>query len=79
MHAHPAADRLLDLEQLLPGLIAQGLIAQPLADQVLTRYRTSSLDPVHPLVFLAAQQLPDLTRPGKTLTLEHLTAWLAQQ
>ena len=79
MHAHPAADRPLDLEQLLPGLIAQGLIAQPLADQVLTRYRTSSLDPVHPLVFLAAQQLPDLMRPGKTLTLEHLTAWLAQQ
>ncbi|NNA35896.1 Flp pilus assembly complex ATPase component TadA [Pseudomonas lundensis] len=79
MHAHPAADRPLDLEQLLPGLVAQGLIAQPLADQVLTRYRTSSLDPVHPLVFLAAQQLPDLMRPGKTLTLEHLTAWLAQQ
>ena len=36
MHAHPAADRPLDLEQLLPGLIAQGLIAQPLADQVLS-------------------------------------------
>ncbi len=79
MHAHPAADRPLDLEQLLPGLVAQGLIARPLADQALNRYRTTCHDPVHPLVYLATQQLPDLTRPGKTLTLEHLTAWLAQQ
>lgn len=41
------------------------------------RYRAAPNNGVHPLIFLAAQQFADLSRPGKTLTLETLTAWLA--
>ncbi|KVV07580.1 MULTISPECIES: GspE/PulE family protein [unclassified Pseudomonas] len=71
-------DRPLDLEPLLPGLLAHGLITPTHADQALKRYRAAPNNGVHPLIFLAAQQFADLSRPGKTLTLETLTAWLAR-
>ena len=73
------ADRPLDLKQLLPGLLAQGRLAPLCAEQVLKTYRESSYTHMHPLVFLAERQLSDLSRPGKWLDLETLTAWLAHQ
>jgi len=58
-------DRPLDLEPLLPGLLAHGLITPTHADQALKRYRAAPNNGVHPLIFLAAQQFADLSRPGK--------------
>jgi len=77
--APPAADRLLDLNDLLRDLVAQGRLQQETAEQCMTLRRSTAASQQHPLEFLAAQQLDDLTRPGKKLDLETLTLWLAEQ
>ena len=73
-----APDRQLDLNDLLRELIAQGKVAQDSAEQCLTIRRSAVNNQQHPLEFLAAQHLDDLSRPGKTLDLEYLTTWLAE-
>jgi general secretion pathway protein E len=72
-------DRWLDLNDLLRELVTQGFIDQNSAEDALTLRRTSANIQLHPLEFLAAQQLEDLKRPGRKLDLETLTVWLAQQ
>jgi general secretion pathway protein E len=75
----PSTERLLDLNDLLRDLVLQGRIAQENAEQCLAIRRSASNPQLHPLEFLAAQQLADAQRPGKKLDLETLTAWLAEQ
>ena len=77
--APSAADRFLDLNELLRDLVAQGRLLQETAEQCLTLRRNTAASQQHPLEFLAAQQLDDLIRPGKKLDLETLTVWLAEQ
>ncbi len=74
--ASPAQDRTLDLNDLLRELVSQGRLAQETAEQCLAIRRSSNTQ-LHPLEFLAAQQVDDLSRPGKKLDLEGLTVWLA--
>ena len=74
-----AQDRLLDLNDLLRDLVAQGHLLQETAEQCLTLRRSAANAQQHPLEFLASQQLDDLKRPGKKLDLESLTLWLAEQ
>ncbi len=76
--AQPAQDRLLDLNDLLRELVAHGRLDQDGAEQCLSLRRTAANPQQHPLEFIAAQQLADLSRPGKTLDLETLTVWLAE-
>ena len=76
--AQPPQDRLLDLNDLLRELVAHGRLDQDGAEQCLSLRRTAANPQQHPLEFIAAQQLTDLTRPGKTLDLETLTVWLAE-
>ncbi|OEC36817.1 general secretion pathway protein E [Pseudomonas cuatrocienegasensis] len=76
--AQPPQDRLLDLNDLLRELVAHGRLDQDGAEQCLSLRRTAANAQQHPLEFIAAQQLADLTRPGKTLDLETLTVWLAE-
>ena len=75
----PAQDRFLDLNDLLRELVAQGRLPQDAAEQCMALRRSASNAQQHPLEFIAAQQLDDLTRPGKKLDLETLTVWLAEQ
>jgi len=77
--ASPTQDRWLDLNDLLRELVAQGRLAQDTAEQCLAIRRSSSNAQLHPLEFLAAQQVDDLSRPGKKLDLEGLSVWLAEQ
>ncbi|WP_313010423.1 GspE/PulE family protein [Stutzerimonas nitrititolerans] len=77
--APSAADRFLDLNDLLRDLVAQGRLLQETAEQCLTLRRGTTASQQHPLEFLAAQQLDDLARPGKKLDLETLSLWLADQ
>ncbi|MDE1168551.1 MAG: ATPase, T2SS/T4P/T4SS family [Pseudomonas sp.] len=72
-------DRWLDLNDLLRELVSQGFITQDSAEYALTARRTTRNSQLHPLEFLASQQIDDLSRPGKSLDLENLTLWLAQQ
>ncbi|MGO4001390.1 GspE/PulE family protein [Pseudomonas fluorescens] len=72
-------DRWLDLNELLRALIAQGFLSQEAAEQTLSARRDPANSQLHPLEFLASQQLADRHRPGQHLDLESLTLWLAQQ
>ena len=75
----PAQDRFLDLYDLLRELVAQGRLPQDAAEHCMALRRSASNAQQHPLEVIAAQQLDDLTRPGKKLDLETLTVWLAEQ
>lgn len=75
--ASHAQDRWLDLNDILRELVAQGRVSQESAEQCMVLRRASSNAQLHPLEFLAAQQVEDLQRPGKKLDLEGLTLWLA--
>ena len=77
--ASTSVDRLLDLNDLLRDLVAQGRLSQDVAEQCMALRRSTAANQQHPLEFLAAQQLDDLKRPGKKLDLETLTQWLAEQ
>ncbi len=77
--ASSSTDRLLDLNDLLRDLVAQGRLSQDVAEQCMTLRRSTAANQQHPLEFLAAQQLEDQKRPGKKLDLETLTLWLAEQ
>ncbi|GLK87621.1 GspE/PulE family protein [Pseudomonas turukhanskensis] len=70
-------DRTLDLNDLLRELVSQGRVAQDTAEQLMAIRRSSSNTQMHPLEFIAAQQVDDLSRPGKKLDLETLAIWLA--
>ena len=71
-------DRWLNLNDLLPTLLAQGMLSQACADKVLARQRQSHNNALHPLEWLAEQQLKHPQHPGLTLDLETLSEWLAQ-
>ena len=77
--ASAAPDRWLDLNDILRDLVAQGRLAQEQAEQCMMLRRSSGNTQLHPLEFLAAQQVDDLQRPGRKLDLEGLTLWLANQ
>ncbi|MEE8876457.1 GspE/PulE family protein [Pseudomonas helleri] len=79
MRNAPPHDQWLTLKQLLPVLLAQGRLRQSCAEHALISSREPLNAPLHPLVFLANQQLADPSRPGKHLDLETLTAWLADE
>ncbi|WP_416421920.1 GspE/PulE family protein [Pseudomonas sp. App30] len=72
-------DRWLDLNELLRDLVDQGFISQDSAEHAMAARRALHNTQLHPLEFIASQQLDDRSRPGKALELEQLTLWLAQQ
>jgi general secretion pathway protein E len=65
----------LSLATLVQDLNADGC----LTDADLVRIGLSSKIKVHPLVFLAEQQIPDAAAAGKLLTMERLLAWLGNR
>ncbi|MET1079268.1 MAG: ATPase, T2SS/T4P/T4SS family [Pseudomonas sp.] len=73
-----AQDRQLDLNDVLRELVSRGRLSQETAEQCMAVRRSSANAQLHPLEFLAGQQLDDLGRPGKKLDLESLTLWLAE-
>ena len=75
--ASSTQDRTLDLNDILRELMAQGRVSQEQAEQCLMLRRGAENAKLHPLEFLAAQQVDDLLYPGKKLDLEGLTVWLA--
>ncbi len=68
----------LELGQVLPALVEDGLLSAEQAGHVRSSIRPGQVD-LHPLVMIANQKLPYLLQPGKNLTLEQLTEWLAKQ
>lgn len=76
--ASSSADRWLDLGDILRELVSQRRIDQQTAEQCLLLRRGSANPQQHPLEFLAAQSVDDLSRPGRKLDLDSLTRWLAE-
>jgi general secretion pathway protein E len=72
-----AVDRTLNLRSLLDDLVADGRIGQEDGNGIAGAVRTREQSAMHPLAYIASQQLADRSRPGKTLDLEALTEWLA--
>ncbi len=71
------ADRLLDLRAALTELQRSSRISQDDVNRVLGSTRTQEETAMHPITYLATQQLHDLTREGKILDELGLTAWLS--
>ena len=74
------ANRKLDLESVLAALVEDGLMSTTDADKVRgdVRIARGGLE-LHPLVVIANLKLYNQAQSGKTLTLESLTEWLAEQ
>ena len=70
-------DRVLDLRGLIQDLVADGRMKQVDANVLLGASRTREQAIMHPLAYIATQNLEDVRRPGKTLDGDTLTEWLA--
>lgn len=79
--AIPGSDRPLELADFLTTLVAQGRMSQDSAEQLVTLRRAAVGDTakLHPLAFIAGQNVDDLGRPGKTFDLDSLSRWLASE
>jgi general secretion pathway protein E len=73
------ADRVIDLRNLLLDLQEDGLIAKEDGERLMITPRTKEQAAQHPLVFVAAQSLPDQRRQGKHLTIDSLVEWLGEK
>ncbi|TDX99366.1 GspE/PulE family protein [Thiohalophilus thiocyanatoxydans] len=71
-------DRHLNLHELIHALVEDGRLDKKNSDEFLIPARTGRLE-IHPLVIISQQEWDDLARPGKKLTLEALTQWLAER
>jgi len=70
MRLSPCHDQWRDLTDLLGAGHAQNRLPQGCTEQVLIAWRQASNAALHPLVFLAEQQLCDPSRAGKTSILK---------
>jgi general secretion pathway protein E len=70
-------DRVLDLRSVLMDLVADGRVKQEEVNLLLGATRTREQAMMHPLVYIASQNLEDLHRPGKVLDGDALTEWMA--
>lgn len=70
-------DRVLDLRGLINDLVADGRMKQADANMLLGASRSREQAIMHPLSYIASQNLDDVQRPGKILDGLTLTEWLA--
>ncbi len=70
-----SADRPLTLAYLVHALHRDGR----LSDVDMLRFSKATLRGVHPLVFLADQNIADQSRPGKQLDMDSLLQWLGER
>lgn len=72
-------DRVLDLRGVLMDLSADGRIKHEDVNILLGANRTREQAIMHPISYIATQNLEDLKRPGKTVDADALTEWLAEK
>ncbi len=70
-------DRFLDLRGLIQDLIRDNRLSQEDGNRMLGMSRSHEQAIMHPLNYIATQNIEDLERPGKLLDAEILTQWLA--
>ncbi|GAB1260702.1 GspE/PulE family protein [Aurantivibrio plasticivorans] len=74
-----AADRVVDLRSLLNDLVSDGLMSNEDANLLAGATRTREQAAMHPLVYVASEQIADQTRPTKHLDIETLSQWFAEK
>ena len=74
----PAGEHLLTLNEVLDWLVEDKLVAAESCEE-LKKERRYYRGAMHPLVIVADQKWRQATPPGKVLTLELLTEWLAKR
>jgi general secretion pathway protein E len=72
------AERALDLRIVMDDLLRDRRISQPDHVRVLNSQRSKEQTTLHPLTYIAAQNLVDATQPSVRLTIDELLQWLAQ-
>lgn len=78
--AQPAvAQQVLDLRNVVGDLVADGRLTQEDGNVLLGSNRTQKQTAMHPLAYIATQNVEDASRPGKTLDGESLTHWMADR
>lgn len=70
-------DRFIDLRGLIQDLIRDNRLSQEDGNRLLGMSRSHEQAIMHPLNYIASQNIEDLERPGKLLDAETLTQWLA--
>ena len=76
---HSSSDQALSLIDVVKDLVDDGRIEASLSEQFLIPARNTNLLDISPLVIISQQEWDDLKNPGKKLTLEVLTQWLADK
>ena len=71
------AERVLDLRTVLTDLAADGLVSQEEVNIVLGASRTREQSAMHPLTYIASQNLENQIDEGKTLDELTLTGWVS--
>lgn len=71
-------DRFLDLRGVIQDLIRDNRMSREDGNRLLGMSRTHEQAIMHPLNYVASQNVEDLERPGKLLDIEVLTQWLAK-
>jgi len=78
-HFHSAGDQSLSLTKVVQDLVKDGRLKESLSEQFLIPARNTSTLDISPLVIISQQEWEDLKHPGKTLTLDVLSEWLAEK
>ena len=72
------SDHKLTLDQVLHGLVADGVVSKKDADSLQHNHHATRSG-LHPLIVIAEQKWKSAKQPNKLLHLEALTEWLAQK
>ena len=75
--SYSSSDQPLVLADVVKSLVDDGRIDASLSEQFLIPARNTSILDISPLVIISQQEWDDLKNPGKKLTLEALSQWLA--
>ena len=74
--SHSTHEKKLELQEVLKRLVRDNLIREQEAQDLLAS-RPRKWQEIHPLILVAERNFADARTPGKLLTLEALTEWLA--
>lgn len=73
------ADKRIDIQNLVEDLVEDGRLTRIDANRVLGTSRTREESLLHPLTYLAQQELRDASQPDQLLSIERLTQWLGKK
>lgn len=72
-------ERVLELRSVLDELLADGIISKKDVERIIVTPRSREDVSLHPITFVAEQQLEDLSKPGTILSEDRLVAWLSEK